>query len=357
MIGPDTGEGALRVLRREPLTIVHHVDERGAYATRGRSVLEREGPEGPWRRRARFPAASPLEPLALLRPAARALRLDRCNLHPTRRGGLLGIRAGVVYRIEGESFVPLARIRGDCLMSRAIAETEEGALYFGEYFSNPERRPVRIWRVDPELRRAEVVYAFERPRIRHVHAVHADPYRPGRLWATTGDFEGECFLAFSDDGFRSVSLVGDGSQTFRSVSLIFEPDRIGWLTDSHLVQNRVVTLDRKSGEVSLHGEVASSTWYVARTSDGWLLAGTTVEPGPAVRTHRAFLLCSRDGLDWRTAASFAKDRLPMRFFRFGSLALPSGHYGSDAFWLSGDGLAGLDGRSALCSLAPGEAPA
>jgi hypothetical protein len=170
------------------------------------------------------------------------------------------------------------------------------------------------------------------------------------LWVTTGDFENECFFFYSDDGFRTLERVGDGGQTFRAVSLLFEPEQIVWLTDSHLEPNRVVSMDRRSGEVRVHGELPSSTWYTARTSDGALLATTTVEPGPAIRTRRAHLLLSENALDWTEALSFAKDRFPMRFFKFGSLALPAGRFSSKAFWVSGEGLRGLDGASWLCAL-------
>jgi hypothetical protein len=100
--------------------------------------------------------------------------------------------------------------------------------------------------------------------------------------------------------------------------------------------------------------VASSAWYAVQTSDGAYLATTVVEPGPSIQARRAFLLQSRDGLEWREAASFAKDALPMPWFKSGSLSLPSGSFSSRAFWLSGEAVRGLDGRSRLCALAVGQ---
>lgn len=356
MIGSDEAACRLEIVERAPrVEIVHHADERGVWASRGREILFRPDPEAPWERLARFPRASPVDALLSLRPVARALRIDRCNVHPTKRGGLLGIRAGRVYRIEGGRCVPIGAIQGDCLMNRAIAETEDGSLFFGEYFTNGGRRPVRIWRVSPGLSELEAVHTFLDPRVRHVHAVHRDPFEPARLWATSGDFDGECFLATTDDGFRTVELVGDGGQTFRAVGLTFGSDRLSWLTDSELEQNRVVSMDRATGRVATHDEVAASGWYAVTTSDGLHLATTTVEPGPAIRTRRAFLLASRDGIRWREVVSFRKDALPMPWFRFGSLALPAGRFDSRCFWLSGDGVVGLDGGSVRCALAEGAA--
>ena len=43
----------------------------------------------------------------------------------------------------------------------------------------------------------------------------------------------------------------------------------------------------------------------------------------------------------------------MRGFGFGSLSLPAGQLDSGGFWLSGEGLIGLDGRSILCRIEQG----
>jgi hypothetical protein len=325
------------------------MDERGAWASRGRRILFQARPDEPWQRLAGFaPGACDL--LRRSRPAARALRLERCNVYPTGSGRLLAVRDGWLHRIEGSETVAFQRIQGACLMNRAIAETSEGILFFGEYLTNPARRPIRIWRVAPDLSGADVVHTIESPRIRHVHAIQLDPYVHGRLWITMGDFEGECYLGYSDDEFRNLVRVGDGGQSYRTVGLLFHADSLSWLTDSELAPNRVVRMDRASGELSFHGELAGPVWYCAPTRDGAYLATTVVEPGPSIRTRHAFLLHSRDGLAWREVASFEKDAWPMPWFKFGSLSLPSGRFSSQAFWLSGEGLRGFDGGSWLCAL-------
>jgi len=333
-----------------PLTLVHHVDERGVWATAGREVWFRAAGGGAWERIATFPTRLPTDLSAPLRLARRLARAEKCNLHPTRSGHLLGIRGGCAYRIEDGHMTPLFTLQGDCVMSRSIAETPEGELYFGDYFMNPERRPVRVYRVAPDLRSHEVAVELESPRVRHVHAVHADPFVAGRLWLTTGDFEGECFLGTSDDGLRTVRYLGDGGQLWRAVGLFFHEDRIGWLTDTHIAQNYVVGLDRASEAISIHGERDASSWYAAQTTDGLCLATTTVEPGPGIHTDRARLLVSRDGVGFEVLAEFPKDPWPMRFFGFGSLSLPAGRFSSRSFYLSGEGVRGLEGETLHCSI-------
>lgn len=338
---------------RSDVTTVHHCGPSGCWATRGRRILHSPSTDGDWKERGAFPAAWPLDLLGPVRASRRVLRLDKCNLWPTRAGALLGLRAGCAWRLDPEGLrapVPLFSIEGDCVMNRAIGEDAVGNLYFGAYFMNPGRAPVKIYRVDPELRRHSVAYTFTSPRIRHVHAVHADPYRPERLWVTMGDFEGECFIAYTDDGFDSLRVLGDGDQLWRAVGLLFFEDRLAWLTDSHIAQNKIVSMDRRTEKLEVHGDRDASSWFMARTRDGLCLATTTVEPGPSIETNRVRLLASENAVEWETVAEFEKDAYPMRFFGFGSLWLPGGEIGADGFWLAGEGIKGFDGSSRLCSL-------
>jgi hypothetical protein len=283
------------------------------------------------------------------------LRSDKCNVWPTRAGRILGIRGRQVLRYLREPDprpTTLFEIEGDCVMSRALAEDSDGNIYFGEYFMNPDRVPVRIWQVDPSLENWRVAFRFDKPRIRHVHAIHADPFVKDRLWITMGDFAGECFLAYTDDRFEKVQFIGDGSQLWRSVGLLFTEQEIAWLTDTHIDQNHVVSLPRDQDEPIIHGDRDASSWYLARTTDGLSLATTTVEPGPGIQTDQVRLLASQDNVEWVPVATFQKDWYPMLGFGFGSLSLPAGELDSRGFWLSGEGVVGLDGRSIFCAIEP-----
>lgn len=336
---------------------VHHMDERGVWATHGRRILFSPTGSKTWAELARFPTAL-AQGLAGISPlAGRVLRLGRCNVYPTWRGGVLAIRSGQVYHLDAGGLRPLCKLRGGCLMNRAIAETREGELYFGEYFTNPHRLPVRIWRVSPDLTRAEVACELDSPRVRHVHAVHVDPFDDSRLWVTAGDFQDECYIGYSDDGFRTTEWLGDGSQTWRAVGLIFQEKRICWMTDSHLEPNRIVSMNRATHEITLHGERDASTWYQTETTDGLYLATSCVEPGPGIQTRHCNLMASENGTEWTTLERFAKDWLPFPLFGFGFLSLPSGRFSSQDFWLTGGGVSGLNHASQPCAVDwPGNRP-
>jgi hypothetical protein len=164
-----------------------------------------------------------------------------------------------------------------------------------------------------------------------------------------GDFPGECFLAYTDDSFETLHALGDGSQLWRMVGIVFRENHLCWLTDSHIEQNHVVSMDRAASEPVIHGDRDASSWFVAETSEGLYLATTCVEPGAGIHTRDVSLLASEDGTDWEPVAAYAKDWLPMKL-GFGSLSLPSGHFSKSCFWISGEAIEGLDGRSQRCEI-------
>jgi len=324
----------IEILERYPgVNLIHHVDSEGAiWATRNRGILLKTG-DRDWVEISRFPFESPKDAFEIARLSARASRVDQSNVYVNRRGRILGIRNGTVYRIEeGRRPVPLGRIQGDSILRRGIAESSEGACYFGEYFRNSERGPVRIWRAAPDLTGLEVAHEIPAGTARHVHGVHADPYDPGAFWVTVGDDDGECFFYRTDDGFVSLERFGDGTQTWRAVGLLFTPEHVCWITDSHTQKNRACRLKRSDGSLEVGQELDASGWYSATTREGWRVAFTTVEKGPAIETDKASVLVGRDGFTWSKAGEFRKDFWrPMKIFKYGVLSCPTGDLSIEEF--------------------------
>ena len=334
------------------VTIIHQRCADGSlWATAKRSILHMEN--GHWQRVAEFPRSYPRDLFGFSRPTARAMRADKCNLYANRQGNLLGIRGGSVYAIEQRHEVKhLFDIQGDCVLHRSISEDGAGNVYFGEYFMNPERRPVCIWRVAPDLRSWEV--AAELPGIRHVHGIYPDPYSPATFWATVGDFAGECYLLRTRDHFRTLERFGDGSQIWRAVNLLFTPDSINWLTDSNLELNHACRMNRRNGKLEIGQQIDCSAWYGCTTQEGLHLAFTTVEHGPAILSQESAVLVSQDAFHWQKIYAFKKDFWrPVKLFKYGVIALPSGELSRTELYLSGEGLVGLDGCSIKVSISEG----
>lgn len=324
-------------------TIVHHLEPSLALTSAGRTIYAH--PIGGRSRNVRLPFRYPRDMSFGIRILERLMRADKCLVVP-HANAVVVIRGGKVYRWD-DRLVELGDIQGDCPLHASACAGNSGALYFGEYFMNPDRGLVRIFRVCPKGESLEVAYVFPAGKIRHVHGVYRDPFHQGRLWVSVGDNDGECFLYWTDDEFASLSRMGDGSQLWRAVGLVFTASKVIWGTDSPHQTNHFVSWDRNTGKLEVGQQVDGTVWYAGTTSDGMFFAGTSVEKGPGVTTDQARVYLSRDGLEWSPCASFTKDALPMPLFKWGTLSFPTGTFPVSRIWVSGEALRGLDGVSQL----------
>jgi hypothetical protein len=66
------------------------------------------------------------------------------------------------------------------------------------------------------------------------------------------------------------------------------------------------------------------------------------------------VLVSEDAFHWQKIYGFKKDFWrPVKLFKYGVIALPSGELSKDELYLSGEGLVGLDGCSMRVSITGG----
>jgi hypothetical protein len=344
--GSEAG-ASVAITGREPsLTIAQHVCPDGTlWATAGRRIVKGSEVQG-WQTVAEFPVRFPRDLFARPRLAQRAARADKCNVFPNSSGFTLGIRSGSVYRVELGELHRLLDIQGDCVLHRSLCEDPDGLTYFGEYFMNPERLPVRIWKVDPKLSNASIAYEFAPGSIRHVHGVYRDPFDAQALWVTTGDFAGECYILQTRDRFKTLRKFGNGTQLWRAVGLYFTESHVSWMTDSNLEQNYACRFDRSTGELEMGQKLDCPGWYGSTTREGVSIGFTTVEMGPGVKRQESSFLVADDAFQWRELMTFKKDPYrPMNVFKYGVISCPSGEMSNHRIWISGEGLVGLDGSS------------
>lgn len=325
------------------VTIIHHCCQDGSlWATYKRQILRKK--EVGWEKVAEFPLCYPRDLFAFSRPTARAMRADKCNLYVNKYGNVLGIRGSAVYAIEAGKARFLFNIQGDSVLHGSITEDEQGNIYFGEYFMNPQRGAVVIWRVNADL--SAWAPACQLPGIRHVHGIYPDPFDKGAFWVTVGDFAGECFLLRTRDNFKTIEKIGDGSQIWRAVNLFFTREHICWLTDSNLESNHACRMERKSGKLEVGQQIDCSAWYGCTTKEGLHIGFTTVEQGPAIMSSESSFLVSEDAFHWQKIHGFKKDFWrPVKVFKYGVIACPSGEMSMKEMYISGEGLVGLDGVS------------
>jgi hypothetical protein len=347
---------AAEVVRRYPdITILQHIGDDGMMWWTHRRWIFRGTPDGDRERMARFPPAYPRDIFGFSRATARAMRADKANVYVNQAGVALAIRGSTVYRLARDGLLPLFHIQGDSVLHGSICEDVTGWSYFGEYFMNPDRGSVRVWRISPDMTTWEVAYAFQSNSIRHVHGVYRDPYDEQGMWVTTGDAEGECYFYYTKDRFKHVEKIGDGGQIWRAVRLFFTPEHICWLTDSQIEANYACRFNRRTGALEVGDEMDAPFWYGSMTGDGLYVAFSTVEPGESVRRSTAGVLVSEDAFHWKEVLHFEKDAWrPMKLFKYGVIGCPSGSMPQSAFFISGEGLRGLDGQSARLSFTRGE---
>jgi len=226
------------------------------------------------------------------------------------------------------------------VLRKAVAKDTKGDLFFGEYLSNAERGPMRIYRLAAGSSQLEVVYTFAAGAIRHIHGIYFDPVGDA-LWCLTGDLGEEARILRSCDGFQTVELVGSGDESWRAVSAVFTAEAIFYAMDAEFTQNKLFRLDRTSGERREIGDVDGPVYY-SHQCGSELFFAVTAELCPS-QVGKSATLWRLDGEDLSPLMSFEKDAWS-RYLMYGTLHLPAGPGRDDSFALHGVSLNGAGNR-------------
>ncbi len=283
---------------------------------------------------------------AFLSKFSRTRRMFRAEVHrllTLSNGNRICIARKGIFLQEKDSkhFVKTFRVpRGSRPMN--ICEDSDGAIYFGEYYPNPERGEVHVYGSFDGCHTWQIVYTFGAGTIRHIHGIYKDPWS-GKLWITTGDENGECLIAFTDDRFRTVTIAAGGDQRYRTCTLLFLEDRIIYGTDSPCRINSIYSMSRKDYALTELKRVQGSVINSCMTGDH-LFVSTTVEPSEVNTDRDSYLWYSYKGLEWKIIARYKKDKLNINLFQFGNIRFP--HYRNtpaSALYFSGHALEEIDG--------------
>jgi hypothetical protein len=266
----------------------------------------------------------------LFPPLRRLLRLGIHNLLVLKSGNLLVSTSGWLHLSEdkGRTFLPVHKIRvGRKPLHRGICEDNCGDVYYGEYYLNPKRKEkVNLYKSTDNGRSFQVIQSFPAGTIRHIHFVQYDPYTD-QIWIGTGDRDKECFIAYSEDGGKTFHKIGEGSQSWRAVSLIFTEKYLYWGSDAGLdvpfAKNFIYRWDRNSKVLNAVQGVHGPTYYSAVLPDGTFLIGTGVEGGANELDSCAHLWASCDGENWADLIKWKKDIWPV-IFSHGMIRFPHG---------------------------------
>src|SRR5687767_13789102 len=156
------------------------------------------------------------------RLAQRLLRFMVTNVVPLENGEIFVTFDKSVGVIRNNKYEALAGLLRPCRVLRsACAIDGRGDIYFGEYLANDERGEMRVYRYKPGGQSLEVAYTFPPNSIKHIHGIYFDKFS-NSLLCLTGDNESECRIIRTEDGFASTETIGEGDESWRGVSILFD---------------------------------------------------------------------------------------------------------------------------------------
>jgi len=283
----------------------------------------------------------------------RLLRLDKMNVTVVNKQSitLFIIYQGLIFNyIKGGKLLPIFKLKhGRNILHNSIAIIPGDSIIFGEYFGNDTGLPVNIYKIDFSTMKCMCVYTFPAKAIRHVHSCCYDEFEK-KIWVFTGDYDGECKVLVSDLEFKDVSILGDGTQTWRAVSAFFTKEYVYWIMDSPLKTSHLVKFNRKLKEIDVGCSFPGPVYYSVSLSDGKYLVATTYEPGPSVIGNSAHIYLSSDLESWEEVCSFKHDGLPTCCFKYAIIGFASGEQSLSRFFIFFEAIKGLDGKSLECSI-------
>jgi hypothetical protein len=173
------------------------------------------------------------------------------------------------------------RGKGRGLMAFGLTSDVHGSVYYGEY-PRSGQTTIRVWRSDDAGRTWDVAVELEPGFVRHIHAVQWDPYADA-MWIATGDGDAESRIGYTN-GSDAITWIGEGSQEWRSCSLLFFPDSVVWPMDSDDEPNFVLRWDRATGAVTKGTHLPHVSYYAHEVDERTGLVG----------------LCDREAAVWVT---------------------------------------------------------
>ena len=230
-----------------------------------------------------------------------------------------------------------------------LCQTEDGTIYYGEYFYNPQCAPIRIFCSKDNGASWHVAYTFGEGEINHIHGIFNDPFS-GRLWVATGDDDMACVFGYTEDGFKTLIKEYSSTQQYRVCVPLFTKYEIIFATDSQYEQNYIRSINRNTGEVRDWQKIQGSGIYAVQNGD-LMMVSTTVEPSEVNKDQASHLWYSWDGHNWNELISFEKDCLPKTYFQFGSIRFPHYEGVSNYVVFHGRALKKLDGKSMIMTKA------
>jgi len=216
----------------------------------------------------------------------------------------------------------------------------DDGVYFGEYFSNPKKDAVSIYKKSNDGSWISC-YRFCSGEINHIHKLVPD-IENKCVWILTGDFGNAAAIWCATENFNKVELIVGGEQKFRACVAFPYKSGLLYATDTQFQNNSIRILAKKNDkwESVLLSEIKGPSIYGMETS-GFYIFSTSTEPGerkkgklfslidnrpgPGIKDNSSdVIVCNKNTLDCSVVLTRNKDMYPYRLFQFGVIMFPSG---------------------------------
>jgi hypothetical protein len=278
---------------------VQEYDKNGIlWATRGMIVYKLNKGENKFDRVAHIPTGLSffwLRNFSIFRRIT--IRPECVEMVATNKGDICALSAGRIWFLPSGSkkFKETLQLShyglGDQgIRNDGLINIYDSTVYFGEYFKNPNREKVSIFKSINNMVSWQEVYDFKPGQIRHIHAIQKDPYTE-KLWVSTGDLDEESMIAWSNNEFRSIVQIGRGSQLWRVCQLIFTEDAVYWGTDTGSDDFAgIYRWDKKTGGLEKLQKVDGIVFFGTKLANGTIVMSTNREGAKNELDNRTRLL-------------------------------------------------------------------
>lgn len=182
---------------------------------------------------------------------------------------------------------------------------DTGTIMFAEYNTN-EDEPLgrRVWRsTDNGETWTEVIFDSD---IRHWHSCQVDPFT-GDWWIASGDTDAQTKMLRSTDNGDTWNVIGEGSQLWRAIRMVFTRDKVMWGTDDiGSSGSDVVVMDRGVWNATSIGVLDGPVLGNQHTVNGLCMMHTRIEsPSPGNDIGRIHIT---DGVTVKEVFSYRRDK-------------------------------------------------
>lgn len=304
--------------------------------------------------------------LSKSRLISRLLRLEPRGIIKMDEETILLSYKGSLYRLDVKGqkaeHIHSFRIGMSAPLSLARIENIDGfceRYCYGEYFSNPEKKEVKIYGTDKNGFDWHEIYCFPDGAINHIHSIIPDPYQ-NKVWVFTGDFGEEAGIWFTDDDFKTMKRYLTGKQQYRSCVGFPTAEGLIFATDTPLEENFIylVSREKKLERIctlegpSIYGTEFGDKFLLSTVVEGhsdekrrrWELI--SYKRGQGVKSRYCELLIGNLIEGFSKLGRYKKDFLPMGLMQFGTISFPSDYNPTDKIVFCGIAIKEIEGT--LC---------